>query len=668
MKLNKSELQIFANYCVAAAESMAFTLIRTAYSTFVKETEDFSCALTSVEGLTFASPKTLGATWYAGLDYGPIIQTIPSYKPGDIYMSNDPYSGYVATHTPDLVMWKPVFYQGELICFVAGHIHNTDMGGAVPASLSRSLTEIQQEGIRFPPTRVVEDGKLNDTAIAWMLANVRAPDQNLGDLKAQIASLMTGERRVLEIVERFGVEAFKSGIVELLDYSEMQAQAIVRDIPNGEYFFSEYADEDTVGGKPMRIALRLTVSQSQLHFDFSESDPQLMSSLNVPTGGHPRHALLMVGLYYVLYTLNPNILMNAGMLRVATCVTPRGSVLNPVMPAAVGMRSLTCVIVQAVIFGAFAQAIPDKMPACPSSSVCLLNVKTTDAKGKTIMASVGPVGGGAGGSMLGDGSDASGANMAFLRNTPVEINETEVPIRITEYGLVRDSGGAGRYRGGMAIVMEFKVFAPNSMVTARNRDRTLFGSWGFKGGLSGSTAKFIRNPGMSDSEELGNNDLVKLSPGDIIRLEGNGGGGYGSPLLRDPALVENDVRRHCVSLEAARDVYGVAIVGGKVDAIETARLRQTASQAIASDLYGGVYGFNQNRQDHERLWTRERYEVLNTYLRDIPVGWRFFVKHQIFEQLAEHLANAEDVPGTLIVTQLLENLSEKYPAMKQSAA
>ncbi|SAI55770.1 hydantoin utilization protein B [Bordetella ansorpii] len=666
MKLNKSELQIFANYCVAAAESMAFTLIRTAHSTFVKETEDFSCAITSADGLTFASPKTLGATWYAGLDYGPLIGTIPAYQPGDIYMSNDPYSGYVATHTPDLVMWKPVFHEGEILCFVAGHIHNTDMGGAVPASLSRSLTEIQQEGIRFPPTRIMQDGVLNELALSWMLANVRAPDQNLGDLKAQIASLMTGERRVLEIVQRFGAEAFKAGIGELLDYAETQARTVARTIPDGEYFFSEFADEDTVGGKPMRIALRLTVQDGLLGFDFSDSDPQLTSSLNVPTGGHPRHALLMVGLYYVLYTLEPNILLNAGMLRIATCTTPKGTVLNPVMPAAVGMRSLTCVIVQAVIFGAFAQALPRKMPACPSSSVCLLNVKTSDSQGKTIMASVGPVGGGAGGSALGDGSDASGANMAFLRNSPVEINEAEIPIRITEYGLVRDSGGAGQYRGGMAIVMELQVFSPNSLVTARNRDRTLFGSWGFQGGHSGSTARFVRNPGRADTEELGNNDLVKLAPGDVIRLEGNGGGGYGNPMLRDPACVESDVRRHCVSPQAARDVYGVVLVDGKLDAEATRRLRGQAKPAEPNELYNGAYGFNGSRLAHERLWTRERYEVLNTYLRGIPIGWRFFVKHQIFDQLA--LRADAHTPGTAVVEALLDELSRKYPAMVRSAA
>ncbi|MDR5825868.1 hydantoinase B/oxoprolinase family protein [Caballeronia sp. LZ043] len=658
MKFDKSELQIFANYCVAAAESMAYTLVRTAHSTFVKETEDFSCALASVDGLTFASPRTFGATWYVGLDYGPVIRSFTDYKPGDVCMTNDPYSGYVATHTPDVVMWKPVFYEGEIICFVSGHIHNTDMGGAVPASLSRTLTEIHQEGIRFPPTRVVDGGVVNETLLSWMMANVRAPDQNIGDLKAQIACLTTGERRVLEIVERFGVEAFKAGIGQLLDYSESQARAVARTIPDGKYFFADYVDEDAVGGKPMRIALTLTVDDGLLGFDFSGSDPQLTSSMNVPTGNHPRHALLLVALNYVLYSLNPDILLNAGMLRIATCEMPLGSVLNPVPPAAVGMRTLTCVVVQAAVFGAFAQALPERMPACPASSVCLLNVKTTDTAGRTIMASLGPVMGGAGGASAGDGSDASGANMAFLRNTPVEINEAEVPIRILEYGLVGDSGGAGQYRGGLAIAMEFKVFAPNTLITARNRDRTLFGSWGIKGGMAGRTSVFKRNPGTAREQVLGNTDLVACEPGDVIRLEGNGGGGYGAPTLRAAEAVERDVRRGHVSAQQARELYGVVIANGALDVQATAALR--AGMGTERKLDDGFFDYGPNRRAHEAVWTRERYAVLCEYLESVSIGWRFFLKHQMFERLA---ARGEVATGVEIVHAVFAELVAEFPAL-----
>jgi N-methylhydantoinase B len=661
MRFDKSELQIFANYCVAAAESMAYTLVRTAHSTFVKETEDFSCALASVDGLTFASPRTFGATWYVGLDYGPVIRSFTDYQPGDVCMTNDPYSGYVATHTPDVVMWKPVFYEGEIICFVSGHIHNTDMGGAVPASLSRTLTEIHQEGIRFPPTKVVEAGVVNETLLAWMMPNVRAPEQNIGDLKAQIACLTTGERRVLEIVERFGVEAFKAGVGQLLDYSESQARAVARTIPDGRYFFADYVDEDAVGGKPMRIALTLTVKDGLLDFDFSGSDPQLTSSMNVPTGNHPRHALLLVALNYVLYSLNPDILLNAGMLRIATCEMPLGSVLNPVPPAAVGMRTLTCVVVQAAVFGAFAQALPEQMPACPASSVCLLNVKTTDASGRTIMASLGPVMGGAGGASAGDGSDASGANMAFLRNTPVEINEAEVPIRILDYGLVPDSGGAGQYRGGLAIAMEFKVFAPNTLVTARNRDRTLFGSWGIKGGLAGRTSMFKRNPGMHDEEVLGNTDILACRPGDVIRLEGNGGGGYGAPMLRPVEAVENDVVRGYVSPAQAREVYGVVFADGRVDRDATVALRARMSEQKLGD--DSFFDYGPNRRAHEAVWTQARYAALVSCLESVAIGWRFFLKHQMFDRLSAMIEKDGSIEGEQVVLDLFEALTQEFPSL-----
>lgn len=292
MNFDKSELQILANYCVAAAESMAYTLIRTAHSTFVKETEDFSCTIMTPDGLTFASPRTLGATWYAGLDYGPLLGMVDAYAPGDVCFTNDAYSGYVATHTPDVVMWKPVFYKGELICFVGGHIHNTDMGGAVPASLSRTLTEIHQEGLRFPPMKVVRAGQLDESLLKLIEINVRAPEQNRGDLKAQLASLATGERKMIEVAERFGLDRFKLGIEALLDYSEQQAKAVARTIPDGEYFFADYADEDAAeDGRPMRVALTLQIEDGDLRFDFTGSDPQLSSSLNVPTGGRERHVL-----------------------------------------------------------------------------------------------------------------------------------------------------------------------------------------------------------------------------------------------------------------------------------------------------------------------------------------------------------------------------------------
>ncbi|CAB3851229.1 hypothetical protein LMG26684_02088 [Achromobacter mucicolens] len=658
MSFDKSTLQIFANYCVAAAESMAYTLIRTAHSAFVKETEDFSCTLMTPEGLTFASPKTLGATWYPGLDFGSVIQMTGPFEPGDIGMTNDAYSGYVATHTPDIMMWKPVFHNGELMCFVGGHIHNTDMGGAVPASLSRTLTEVQQEGIRFPPSKIVRAGVLNEDLVRLMEINVRAPEQNRGDLNAQIAMLMTGERRILEIIERFGADAFKEGIQALLDYSEEQARTLVSDIPDGDYPFAEYADEDSANGKPLRVMLTLRVRGGDLEFDFTGSDPQLSSSLNMPTGGKERHVLALVGLNYVLYTLNPDLLLNAGMLRVATCVLPEGTVVNPLAPAAVGMRSLTCKVVQYATIGAFSRAIPDLMPASPAGGMSIVNVRTTSSDGRSFIAALGPVGGGAGGAAEGDGSEASGAIVAFLRNTPVEINEAEVPIQITRYGLVPDSSGAGRHRGGLGTVMEFKVFAPNSIVTARNRDKSRFGSWGVLGGKAGAVSRFTRNPDTAHEEDLGVSDLIHCQPGDVIRLEGCGGGGYGPAFERDPESVLRDVQCGYVSVAAAESEYQVVIVDGRIDAERTQVLRRQAESNRPAQYPHFDYG--PGRDAFEQSWTAERYDSLTSVLASVPPNWRHFLKHKIFNEL-EVMEKEGTVPESGdVVRSIFERVRKQY--------
>ncbi|WP_250495036.1 hydantoinase B/oxoprolinase family protein [Caballeronia sp. GAWG1-1] len=662
---NRSVLQIFSNYCVAAAESMAHTLMRTAHSAFVKETEDFSCTIMTPDGLTFASPKTLGATWYPGLDFGSVIKAIDHYEPGDIGMTNDAYSGYVATHTPDVMMWKPVFYEGEIVCYVGGHIHNTDMGGAVPASLSRTLTEIYQEGIRWSPTKIVSAGVLDEKLLDHMAINVRAPEQNRGDLKAQIAMLMTGERRVLEIIERFGVEDFKAGMVAMIDYSEEQACALVAAMPDGEYFFSEFADEDSPNGKPLRVALNLKVQGESLVLDFTGSDPQLNSSLNMPTGGKERHVLALVGLNYVLYSLHPDLLLNAGMLKVARCILPEGTIMNCVPPAAVGMRSLTCKVAQMVTFGAFSMVCPDRLPACPAGGMSILNVRTVGSDGSTVIAAIGPVGGGAGGMASGDGSDASGANNAFLRNTPVEINEAEVPIRILKYGLVPGSAGAGRYRGGLGTIMEFRVFSPGTLVTARNRDRSRFASWGVLGGKAGANSRFTRNPGTAGEENLGVSDLVVCGPNDVIRLEGCGGGGYGDPYLRDPQKVATDVQRGYLTEAEALAQYGVVVRSGVADAQATEAQRAELA-ADAPRTPSAHFNYGGARAAYEARWTPARYAVLTEILASAPVIWRHFLKHKIFDAFDAWEAAGKLTEGAGVVRDIFADVSKQYPQLLES--
>ncbi len=665
MSIDSVTLQIFANHAQAAAESMAFTLFRTAHSTFVKETEDFTTGLTTPDGMTFASPRDLGATWFIGLDYGNALKMIPDYKPGDICITNDPYSGYVCTHTPDLHMWKPIFWKDEVVAFSVSHIHNTDVGGAVPASLSRQLTEVHQEGIRIPPAKIYEAGVLNETLMNIMLTNVRMPEQNLGDFKAQVAAMNTGERKVHDMIRKFGIDVFRQGLKDLLDLGEKQARALIGRIPDGTYEFADYLDEDAPGGVPVRLVLNLTIKGEEAVLDFTGSDPQLLSSLNVPTGGAERHILLMVGYTYCLYSIDPSILLNGGITRPARCIIPEGTILNPKFPAAVGMRSMTCGRLQGVTIGAFQAAVPDLLPAGPAGSSAIMNVKTVDNRtGRTLMASIDPITGGAGGWSGRDGADGSGANSSFLKNTPVEINEVEVPIRIKRYGLVPGSGGAGKHRGGLGTLLEFQVFAPNSVVTARNRDRTRFSAWGANGGLPGKTSMFWRNKDSANPIDLGNTDVVALDPGDTILVAACGGGGWGNPWERDPGLVLFDVQQGKVDVDAAEKDYGVVIRDGQIDkaATQVARARLAAAERGPAH-----FNYNENRNAYEKIWTSKNYAVMGELLQTLPVHWRHFIKRKIFAEIDALPASALRGDGSEIRTAFARSVGE-FPQLRSFLA
>lgn len=650
MAIDGRNLQILANYCAAAADAMAFTLMRTAHSTFVKETEDFSCQIVSRDGLAFASPRSFGAPWYSGIDYAPVLALIEEYREGDICITNDAYAGNVATHSPDIHIWKPVFYGGEIVCFVVGHIHNTDIGGAVPASLSRSLTDIVQEGIRIPPLKIMRNGELNEDVARILRLNVRVPEQNWGDFKAQIASVNIGERKIHEIIARFGVDDFLQGIEGILDYAEQQARTIIATIPDGDYFYADYADEDGEGGYPCRVAITLRVRGDQLELDYTGSDPQLASSLNMPTGGRERHPLALVGVTYVLSTLDRTLLLNAGTLRPTRAILPPGTVMNCEAPAAVGMRSLTCALSQIATVGVFSLALPERLPANSPGGNSIMNIRTLDARNRSVVASLGPVGGGAGGTPRHDGPDGSGGLSAFLKNTPIEINEAEVPIRFLRYGLAPDSAGAGRFRGGLATEMAFEIFTPETTVTARNRNRSVFASAGAAGGCAGGLSHFRT---LRDGKVLehGNRDVIHCQPGDVIEVRGPGAGGYGLPAQRDVDAVLRDVRCGFLSAAAAREQYGVAIADGEADMTTTTQLRAAMAQQAEAHFHHGAA-----RQAFEARWTPERYRLLTAFLADAPVSWRHFLKTQVFRAV-EQAGEAADM------AQIFSDLRLRFPAL-----
>lgn len=659
MAIDKVKLQVLADHCLAAAESMANTLYRTAHSTFVKETEDFTTGLTTPQGKTFAAPRSLGATWFVGLDYGNVIRMIEDYQEGDICMTNDPYSGFVCTHSPDIHLWKPIFHEGEIVCFAVGHVHNTDIGGAVPASLSRTLTEIHQEGIRIPPVKLFRAGELDEQLLEVLLTNVRVRDQNWGDLKALVAAMNTGEHKVHQMIVKFGIDEFRIGIQDLLDYAEATTRSIIRTIPNGTYRFHDYIDEDSPGGVPCRLALKAIVEDDSILLDFRTSDPQLASSMNMPTGGFERHTLLLVAIYHAFYSLHPDMLANAGMTRPFKCLLADGSVLNPQYPAAVGMRSLTAIRLQDVLFGFLAQAMPERMPAASAGSISIMNILTSDPKtGRRVMAAIDPLVGGGGGMPGADGSNGSGGNAGFLKNTPVEINEVEVPIRLLRYGLTPDSGGTGRYRGGLSVTLEFRVFAPHTVITARNRDRTRFQAWGTRGGRAGAASSFFLNRGTKKERVLGNTDICTVEPGDVIEISSSGGGGWGNPFERPASAVLADVEQGFVTLEGARRDYGVVIRDGVVDDAASAELRDRLRTQQGEEFFD----FGRERDAFERVWGRANYDALIQRLQTVPVEWRFFLKRKVFDAVAA-AASEESAIGPQTITAAFERVKEEFPQL-----
>ena len=435
----------------------------------------------------------------------------------------------------------------------------------------------------------------------------------------------------------------------------------MQDVHHAQVFFSGRVQGVGFRYAALQVAKEFEVAgwvknlaDGRVHLDFTGTDPQVAASLNVPTGGRERHSLVLVGVYYVLFTLHRGITLNYGLTRPFTCIMPEGSVVNPVWPAAVGMRSLTCARLRSLVFGAFCRAAPERMPAAPAGSSSIVNVMTSDDRtGRRLIAAINPIVGGAGGMPHRDGTDGSGADAAYLKNTPVEITEAEVPVRILKYGLATDTGGPGETRGGTATELMFTVANPGSMVTARNRDRCRFQPWGTLGGQPGAGSTFTLNPNGNRARELGNVDTVKLDPGDVLRIVSPGGGGRGNPFKRNPALVLADVRAGYVSAGAARREYGVAIVDDAVDADATAALR--AGRVVPE----GLYAFGPQRLAHELVWTPAAYAEMGRAMAAAPMHWRAFLKHALFEALGS-VPVADPVAR---LREVLVSLATQHPSL-----
>jgi N-methylhydantoinase B len=642
--VDRVTLEILRNHYQAVVEDMARIMERTAYTTFVKETADFSTGLVSTGGEYVAYPWSLGASSYLGLNMHHTLRYFDRYDEGDIVICNDAYlSGPLCTHLPDVHILRPIFHEGRIVCWGYAFVHSSDMGGAVPASVWPRATEIFQEGLRLRPTKLYRAGILQEDVRNLICDNCRIPEMNWGDIKAMVAAVTSCDRRVQAMIRKFGADTVVEGIDAVLDYTEQRARAVIRQIPDGTYRFTDYMEDDLRSEVPIRLKVALTVSGDSLHLDFSGSDPQVGSALNIASHG-VTHPFLCQAINAYIVTADPGIPKASSLLRPVRVTAPPGTVVNAQFPAPIGVRYATVLRVFDAVLGALAQALPGEVPAAPAGAISPVVASVLDPlSGTRHVQVVEPMLGGGGGRPTMDGLNGADSTSGFLRNTPVESIEAEVPIVMRRYHLIPDTGGAGEHRGGLAVRLDFQVFHPHAIVTARGMERFRLEPWGVGGGRAGTAGSCVVNRDGPRPRDIGKVDVLHLEPGDVVSIFSPSGGGHGDPRRRDPARVRDDVRAGFLTSERARSAYGVVLTeDGAVDQAATAAARAAMPAPPATP-----FDFGARRAEIEQRWPPALQDAAVQLLDAVPAAVRDWGKHQIYDRIqaiaAERTPTVADV-------------------------
>lgn len=564
-----ASLEIIRNALESVADSMAITLYRTARSAVVRLGWDFSTAILNANGdlvgQGMCHPVHLGGMMPA-LE-GCLRRYSNNINPGDILIINDPYEG--AQHLPDIYLFKPVFHNLKLVAFAGAICHHADIGGRVPGGQGFDNTEIQQEGLRIPALKLYAEGKPNETLFRLLEKAVRTPEEVLGDLKACIAAIELGEREILKLMTRLGIDRYLALTRDLIDYTERLTRKRIEALPDGSWSFSDYIDDDGITDETITVRATVTKIADRIHVDFAGTSPQCRGSI---TGlFHMNMNYVYMAMRALLGTDIPN---TAGFNRPIEVTAPSGSFVNPRPPAAVGARQLGGRRINHAVWGALAQMAPERCFACPGGSDASMATSGSGPDQKTWVLTEGFNETACGGRPDKDGMEGQGSNVTNQANTPVEIIETEYPIRITRYGFAPDTEGAGKFRGGLALVRDFEYLADNIDVRVRC-DRTKYPPWGILGGGNARPGEVsLTTNGMTRS--LLGKSTLRVKRGDRIHTQWCGGGGYGNPLERESERVLDDVTAQKISPDRAREVYGVVIdvANSRIDHVATAALRK----------------------------------------------------------------------------------------------
>ncbi len=548
-------------------DEMAYNVMRTARSHIVREVLDYSTTLCDRHGRIVAQAKTVALHLGAVPDAIEAVQAAfgDDFAPGDVVIMNDPYEG--GMHLPDIFMFKPVFFADRLQGFTVVVAHHCDMGGRVPGSNASDSTEIFQEGFRVPPLKLYERGEPNKTLFRLFEKNVRVPDLVIGDLLSQYATCRMGERQYLRLFERYGAATVESYIEGLLDYAETMTRREIEAWPDGTYSFTDHIDGDGFSDKPIPIKATITVKGGHLEVDFEGSAPQVKGAINSTLSFVKSASYLSVRC--VMDSDAPN---NAGVFRCIDVKAPLGSMLNPRLPAAVAARALTGYRIVDTMLGALAQIVPTKVMAAGEGGNTVVCLGGYDKATGEPFILVDMINGAWGGRVDQDGIEGVTNPAQNMSNLPVETLEARYPVRIEEFGYRQDSCGAGKWRGGLGLTRTYRLLAPEAMLQLRS-DRTAHAPYGLFGGEPGALTRNILNPDRN-AEAVPGKLTRNIEAGDSLCHHQAGGGGYGDPLERDPALVATDALDEKISRDFARDRHGVVLSDTCMpDAAATAALR-----------------------------------------------------------------------------------------------
>ncbi len=555
-KIDPVTTEVIRNQIHSIVDEVAIALMKSAYSTNIKERRDHSSSVFDGEGRTIVQgehlPLHLGSM--LGL-VRKIREKFPLDRiyPGDIFISNDPYRGG-GSHLPDVAMAAPVFHDGKLVMFVGNIAHHADIGGASAGSMAGDMTEIYQEGLRIPPIKIFEKGVRLEDVFELILLNIRVPKERMGDYQAHFASLQLGVRRIVSLYEKWGEEVLSEAMEAILDASERQIRAGIGEIPDGQYSFEDYLDDDGFGNQNIPIRVKITVEGDQITLDFTGSSPQVKGNINISWSG------IQATVAYTLKCLiDPTVPSNDGFYRPIKIIAPEGSIVNAAFPAASAGRAQACQRVVDVIIGALAQAIPERAVGAANGSNTTAVFYGKNPQTDEYYVYLETYGGGSGGRFLKDGKDGVQVHITNTSNLPIEALESEYPLFIETYALIPDSGGAGKHRGGLGLRRDVRILNHTCRFSAQG-ERFVLKPWGIFGGSPGAIGKLALHPG-TERETLLHSKIsdVEIHPNEVISIQTPGAGGYGAPQERDLDLILKDVREEKITPEKAQQDYGVKI-------------------------------------------------------------------------------------------------------------